>query len=165
MIGANFDLSLLGEGGTALNILSVAPNAGLIAPPQMEDDRVGYVVFFPDPLDQKIRRICYTVTGLQLAQQLPREGEKPYESLAARAVEKLGRGQDVPRDLQAHAIRFSAPDTFPPRPLYEVFDPKFWHANYADGVFFKDKVVIVGSSAQVAHDVFPTPRSPKIIAC
>src|SRR5438445_13216340 len=51
----------------------------------------------------------------------------------------------------------SAPDVFRPRPLYEVFDPKFWHANYADGDFFKNKVVIVGSSAQVAHDVSATP--------
>ena len=38
-------------------------------------------------------------------------------------------------------LRFSANDAYPPRPLYEVFDPKFWHANYGDGAFFKDKVV------------------------
>src|SRR6266566_1684338 len=52
-------------------------------------------------------------------------------------------------------------DTFEPRPLYEVFDPKFWHANYADGSFFKNKIVMVGSSAQVTHDVFDTPMSPE----
>src|SRR5260370_7495736 len=57
-------------------------------------------------------------------------------------------------------IRFSALYAFEPRPLYEVFDPKFWHANYPDGTFFKDKIVMIGSSAQVTHDVFDTPMSP-----
>ena len=28
-------------------------------------------------------------------------------------------------------IRFSANEAYQPLPLYEVFDPKFWHANYA----------------------------------
>src|SRR5436305_11401650 len=36
-----------------------------------------------------------------------------------------------------------------------------WHANYRDGNYFKDKVVIVGASSQVAHDVFDTPLSPE----
>jgi adenylate cyclase len=162
VIGANFDFSAVQEISDAA--INVAPNTALIPAPQMEDNRVGYVVFFPEPLalfpdsfDQKLRSIRYTITNSQLARQLPRPGEKPYESLAARALEKLGRGQDVPRDLQMHAIRFSAPDAFPPRSLYEVFDPKLWHSNYADGAFFKDKLVIIGSSAQIAHDVFPTP--------
>ena len=57
-------------------------------------------------------------------------------------------------------IRFSAVDAYEPRPLYEVFDPKFWHANYADGAFFKDKIVMVGPSAQILHDVVDTPMSP-----
>ena len=69
VIAANFDLSDVGDkGGMALN---VPPNADLIPPPQMEDDRVGYAVFFPDPLDKKIRSIRYTLTDLQLAGQLP----------------------------------------------------------------------------------------------
>jgi adenylate cyclase len=155
VIGANFDLSAVQEiAGAAVNI---PPNTSLIPAPQMDDDRVGYVVFFPDFLDQKIRSVRYTITDRQLARQLPKLDEKPYESLSARALEKLGRGQDVPRDLQSHAFRFSAWDAFPPRRLYEVFDPKLWHANYGDGAFFKDKVVIVGSSAQISHDVFATP--------
>ena len=52
---------------------------------------------------------------------------------------------DVPRDFHGHMIRFTALDAFEPRPLYEVFDPKLWHANYADGAFFKDKIVMVGT--------------------
>ncbi len=149
VLGANFDMQNAGQ--------AVLPNSQLIPAPQLADDRVGYVIIFEDPLDQKIRSIRYTITDRQLAGLPPHPSQEVYESLSARALEKLGHAQDVPRDLQAHQIRFSAPDVFRPRPLYEVFDPKFWHANYADGDFFKNKVVIVGSSAQVAHDVSATP--------
>ena len=158
VIGANFDFSAVRETGGG-EVVNITPNTSLVAFPQMEDDRVGYVVFFPDPFDQQIRSIRYTIPESVL--QLPRPGEKPYESLAARALEKLGAGRDVPRDMKARLIRFSAPDAFRPHPLYEVFDPKLWHSNYADGAMFKDAVVIVGSSAQIAHDVFPTPLGPE----
>jgi len=149
VLGANFDMQNASQ--------AVLPNSQLIPAPQLADNRVGYVIIFEDPLDQKIRSIRYTITDRQLAGLPPHPSQEVYESLSARALEKLGHAQDVPRDLQAHQIRFSAPDVFRARPLYEVFDPKFWHANYADGDFFKNKVVIVGSSAQVAHDVSATP--------
>jgi adenylate cyclase len=157
VIGANFDLSQVGvHGGVAVNI---TPNTSLIPPPQMEDDRVGYVIFRRElsSLDAKIRSTRFTITDLQLANQSPYPGERPYESLSARAMEKLGRGADVPRDLQAHLIRFSSPDAYPPLPLWEIFDDKIWHANYKDGALFKDKIVIVGPSAQIQHDFVDTP--------
>jgi adenylate cyclase len=158
VLGANFDLSAVrDEGGMAVN---VPPNADLIPPPQMEDDRVGYVVFFPDALDNKIRSVRYTLTDMQLAGHAPLPDEKPLESLSARALEKLGHGADVPRDLQSHLMRFGKRGAYQPRPLWEVFDPRSWHANYQDGAFFKGKVVLVGSSAQVQHDTFATPISP-----
>ena len=160
VIGANFDLSQVrDQGGVTINI---PPNPDLIPPPAMEDDRVGYVLFFPDPLDQQIRSVRYTVTDLQLQWKRAVPEETPYTSLSARALEKLGRGADVPRDLDAHLLRFSALGAYePPTPLWEIFDPRSWHANYQDGAFFKNKVVMVGSSAQVQHDFFATPISPE----
>src|ERR1051325_5369354 len=155
VVGANFDFSALQQDSGA--VINITPNTSLIPFPQMEDDRVGYVVFFPDPLDQKIRSVRYTITKSELVWQPPNLGEQPYESLAARTLEKLGAAADVPRDLKARFIRFSAPDAFSPHPLYEVFDSKFWHSNFADGSFFKNAVVIIGSSSQVQHDVFATP--------
>ncbi len=98
---------------------------------------------------------------MQLAQQPPLPGEKPYESLSARAMEKLGRAADVPRDLQSHLFRFRARDAYQPRPLWEFSMTRCGSANYGDGAFFKDKIVIIGSSAQVAHDVFDTPLGPE----
>jgi adenylate cyclase len=152
VLGANFDL----ENGAQ----ATTPNDQLIAPPQLQDDRVGFVNFFPDSIDGKIRAVAYRSTARQLVGLQPHPSDEVYESLSARALSKIGHGNDVPLDLRGHMMRFTAPDAFGPRPLYEVFDPKLWHANYADGTFFKDKIVMVGPSAQVSHDVADTPISP-----
>ena len=151
VLGANFDMANAAQ--------AVTPNDSLIPPPQLMDDRVGFVNFWTDPIDGKIRAVTYRVTDRQLADLPPDPSEEIYQSLSARALAKIGHANDVPRDFRGHMIRFTSPDAFVPRPLYEVFDPKFWHANYADGAFFKDKIVIVGASAQVMHDVFDTPMS------
>jgi len=155
VLGANFDFSRLQEtGGSAVQ---VPPNVSLIPPPQMKDNRVGFVVFFPDQIDAKIRSARYTITDLQLASQVPSPAEEQYPSLSGRALEKIGRLEDLPKDLQAHLIRFSAADAYEPQPLWEIFDNKIWHANYHDGASFKDKIVVVGPSAQIQHDFVPTP--------
>jgi adenylate cyclase len=152
VLGANFDMQNAAQ--------AVTPNNTLIPPPQLTDDRVGFVNFWADPIDGKIRAANYRVTDWELVDLPPHPGEEIFESLSARALSKIGHGNVVPRDFGGHLIRFTALDAFRPLPLYEVFDPKFWHANYRDGAFFKDKIVIVGSSAQVQHDVFDTPMSP-----
>jgi adenylate cyclase len=152
VLGANFDMANAAQ--------AVTPNNTLIPPPQLQDNRVGFVNFWADPIDGKIRAVTYRVTDRQLAGLPPDSSEEIYQSLSARALAKIGHANDVPNDFHGHMIRFTSPDAFAPRPLYEVFDPKFWHANYADGAFFKDKIIIVGSSAQVMHDVFDTPMSP-----
>jgi len=152
VLGANFDMANAAQ--------AVTPNSTLIPPPQLQDDRVGFVNFWADPIDGKIRAVTYRVTDRQLADLPPDPTEEVYQSLSARALAKIGHANDVPQDFRGHMIRFTSPDAFAPRPLYEVFDPKFWHSNYADGAFFKDKIVMVGSSAQVEHDTVVTPMSP-----
>ena len=155
VVGANFD--------TENGVQAVTPNDVLIPSPQLLDDRVGYVNFWPDTIDGKTRAAIYRLTDRQLAGLPAHPSEQVYESLFTRALAKIGHGNDVPGDFHGHMIRFTAPDAFEPRPLYEVFDPKLWHANYADGAFFKDKIVMVGPSAQVMHDVVDTPLSPNTL--
>src|SRR5213596_2635845 len=152
VLGANFDMANAAQ--------AVTPDNTLIPPPQLQDDRVGFVNFWADPIDGKIRAVTYRVTDRQLADLPPDPSEEVYQSLSARGLAKIGHANDMPRDFRGHMIRFTSPDAFAPRPLYEVFDPKFWHANYADGAFFKDKIVMVGASAQVEHDSVDTPMSP-----
>jgi adenylate cyclase len=154
ILGANID------SGEAQQI--VVPNPTLIPPPPLADDRVGYVNFWRDTVDGKVRGLYFTMSDRQLAGQESFAGEEIFESFAARALEKLGRAKDVPRDQQPHQIRFSDNEAYPPSTLYEVFDAKLWRANYANGAFFKDKIVIIGPSAQVFHDFAPTPTSPSM---
>ena len=156
VVSANFDF---GEN----RVQMITPNNVLIPPPQSRDDRVGYVNFWPDAIDGKTRAVTYTVTDRQLAGSPPGQGEEIYKSLSARALEKTGYANDVPHDFRGHMIRFTAPDAFEPRPLYEVFDPKLWHANYGDGAFFKDKIVMIAPSAQVLHDIVDTPLNPNTL--
>ncbi|MEN3368776.1 MAG: adenylate cyclase [Verrucomicrobiota bacterium] len=150
VLGANFDA----ERGMKF----VMPNTSLIPAPQIQDNRVGYVIFFPDALDQKVRSIFYTMSDRLLAGQPPHPTQEVYYSLSARALAKLG--VDVPLDFQPHQFRFSEDEAYPPRSLYEIFDPRLWQANYANGAFFKDKIVIVGAASKVVHDVVTTPMSP-----
>src|SRR6266480_2538698 len=157
VVGANFDMQ------NPNTLQEITPNNTLIPPPQLLDDRVGFVNFWADPIDGKIRAAAYRVSESQLADLPSFPGEEIYESLSARALAKIGHANDVPPDFHGHMIRFTAPDAFEPRPLYEVFDPKLWHANYRDGAFFKDKIVMVGPSAQVMHDVVDTPLSPNTL--
>ncbi|MEY2496838.1 MAG: adenylate cyclase [Verrucomicrobiota bacterium] len=152
VVGANFDLSQ--------NMQAVLPNPALIPPPALQDDRVGFVIFFSDPLDRKVRSVRYTTTDRILAGLEPHPSQEVFYAMSARVLAKIGHAADIPEDFLPHQLRFSSNEAYPPRPLYEVFDPKFWHANYADGAFFKDKIIIVGASSQVAHDFVATPMSP-----
>jgi adenylate cyclase len=159
VIAANFDLTDTRDKGR--QVRNVPPSETLIPPPQMEDDRVGYIVFFPEVSDDKIRSVRYTLTENQLRFLPAVPGETPYFSLSARAAQKLGHGADVPVDLRPRMMRFTALSAYQPHPLWEIFDEKVWHLNYKDGAYFKDKVVMIGASSQIQHDVFDTPMSPE----
>ncbi len=154
VLGANIDMAGIRNNGLADETL---PNTVLISAPQADDDRVGFVNFFPDPLDNVIRSVLYRVTGNELAGFAPAAEEVPMESMAARALRKLGRSEDIPRDLQPHFIRFSPPGAYQPRPLWEFFSDKQWEAVYHKGEVLKGKVLVVGASAQIQHDVVATP--------
>jgi hypothetical protein len=141
----------------------VGPNGTLIPPPPTADPRVGLVNYWPDPIDGKLRAAIFTISDRQFAGLAPFAGEEVFKSFDARGLEQLGHGADVPSDQRAHMLRFSRADAYPPRPLYEVFDPRLWRANYQNGAFFKNKVVLIGAASQIAHDVVSTPLSPNTL--
>ena len=138
VIGADFDL----ENGVKL----VLPNADLIPSPAQYDDRVGFVNYWPDKQDGMLRAARFFTSERQLAGQKPSPSDRLCASLVARAMEKLGRSNEVPHDLQDHLIRFSATDAYQPYPVWEIADPDMWHSKYSDGEFFEGKIVIVGAS-------------------
>ena len=151
VIGMNFDI--------ARDNHLVVPNATLIPPPQARDDRVGYVNFWPDPLDGKVRAMKLWISDRQLAGQASFPGEEIFHSLDARALQKLGVTW-LPRELRAQPFRFGPANAYRPVNLYELFLPATWERNFRNGAAFKDKVVLVGAAAQVMHDVVDTPLSP-----
>ena len=155
VIIANFDI----EKGNEL----VVPNADLIPSPAQYDDRVGYANYWGDKQDGKSRAARFFTSERQLAGQKPSPSDRWSASLAARAMEKLGRSNEVPHDLQDHLVRFSATDAYRPYPVWEIADPDMWHSKYSDGEFFEGKIVIVGASAPKLHDVFlDNPIGPEI---
>jgi len=106
VLGANFEFSNDNQRQ------EITPNEALIPPPQLLDDRVGFVNFWPDPIDGKVRALTYQLTDRQLMGFPPQPNEEVYESLSARALAKIGRGNDVPRDFRGHMIRFTEPGAF-----------------------------------------------------
>ncbi len=162
VLGANFDESR--------GMQAVVPNADVIPPPALQDDRVGFVNFFADSLDRKVRSIRYQLTDRLLADLPPHPSQEVYDAMSARMLKKIGHEADSPRDFLPRQFRFSANDAYPAQPLYEVFDPKIWNApvpqsqttghGFGGGAFFKDKIIVVGASSQVAHDFVATPMSP-----
>ena len=136
----------------SLESLITLPNVSLIPAPQRIDDRVGFVNNWRD-LDGIVRRVEFHYSDAE--QRGP--NEFLYDSLVARALKKLGHPDPAPNDVEGHAIRFGPEDAYPPHPIYELFLPKTWHANYQDGAFFKDKIVIVGAAAQIQQDFVATP--------
>jgi adenylate cyclase len=137
----------------------VVPNATLIPPPQSQDDRVGFVNFWPDATDGKLREVRFRVSERQLAHLPPFPGEEVYESIAARALRKFGF-TDVPLDQEAKPFRYGPANAYQPKNLYEVFLPATWRGNFGDGSFFKGKLVMVGAAAEIMHDVVDTPLGP-----
>jgi adenylate cyclase len=138
----------------------VVPNAELVPPPAQMDDRVGFVNYWNDEIDGKLRAARFFTSERQLAGVAPAPGDEIYASLPSRALTKLGHSADIPEDQRDHLFRFSSNDAYRPFPLWEVFLPSLWHANYADGAIFKNKIVIVGGSSQILHDFIVTPMNP-----
>jgi CHASE2 domain-containing sensor protein len=154
VIGEFFDP----ENGNALD----SPNADLIPPPASDDGRVGYANYWVDQQDGKSRAARFFTSDRQLAGQKPSQNERQYVSFVVRAMEKLGRSNEVPHDSKDHLIRFSTTDAYQPYPVWEIADPDVWHSKYSDGEFFEGKIVIVGASAPKLGDVIDNPISAEI---
>jgi adenylate cyclase len=106
------------------------------------DPRVGFVNFFPES-DQKIRSALF---GFQL-------GSVKYPSLAAAAARQLDRDADIPKIGHPKLFRFIDPAQLRIVPFYTLFLPGDWKRTLRDGAVFRDKIVVVGPSAAILHDI------------
>lgn len=152
VIGANFK----GEGGAGTQIGMTFPTDSVIAytnsAAPWEDPRIGFVNYRSDD-DDRIRKARFRIRG---DAGLP--PDKTMDSLVARMLLQAGDGKLLPNDEELHLFRFSGkPGTYPVIPFYEIFLGPYWTNNFANGAFFKDKLVLIGPAANIFHDEHRTP--------
>ena len=144
------------EIGAALHAGLDLPVNTLIAPTEPLDMRLGFDTVFADT-DGVLRRVPFATTLRELDGLAPMAEDERYESIAARALRQLGRADLIPATGQ-RMFRFAgAPGTIRCRSIYEIFVPKLWSANFENGAFFKDKIVMIGPEGSWSHDEHPTP--------
>lgn len=115
------------------------------------------VVNLPVWTDNNVRSLFTAATASNILgiASLPQEEAVPsLTTVAARSL-----GVVAPQNPREEPLRFrySLPGTTRVISLFELFVPDFWKLNYADGAFFKDRVVLVGATAERMHDFHLTP--------
>ncbi len=142
-LGAN-----IAEDGSAAALRVPAPT--LVANGR-EDDRVGFVNFWPEP-DGVVRSAVY-----RTRQGIAHADATEFQSLAARTLSQLGFAETIPADESRHAFRFGDLSTLTVVPFYSVlFDPD-WQSLCQNGTLFRDKIVVIGPSAAILQDFHLTP--------
>ncbi len=70
----------------------------------------------------------------------------------------ITQGSIPPTNL---GINYSGPQgTYPTYPIWWLFEPIFWEYNLDNGSIFKDKIVLIGSTAYLGQDLLSTPLDP-----
>ncbi len=129
-----------------------------VLPTEAPFDVIGLANFFPDERDGSIRSARYRVSLRQLAgyNATDEQGDLIL-SLAARTAAKIGFSSSIPPGLGETFFRFAGPPgTFKPRSFQEIFYPRQWERNFANGAFFKDKIVILGPFGNWSQDFHAT---------
>lgn len=126
------------------------------------DTRVGFVTFPVDPIDGVVRGGRFTSTlGLENDGR-QRAGESEFNSLAGEVIRKLGK----PAPRGEHLLRLATrgatggAEIYAPQSVASIFIDPIWRQNFANGEFFRDKVVMIGPTAGRFHDVVNTPVGP-----
>lgn len=147
VIGAKFDTS-------AVSRLDY-PNPSITGRDVPEDGTWGYLNFWPDP-DDKVRRARYQTTRWKVEGGVPDPSERPSPSvsLALASRVNVNASADAP---EWGRLRFCDPDAYPPLSLHHIFVPDLWKQNFGDGARFKDKIILIGATAQELHDLPHTP--------
>jgi adenylate cyclase len=159
VIGANF-FSEVTDRGT--NSSLTVPYPGILTTaesvPAALDERVGLVNIWSDE-DGVLRRARFRLRNTQLDNVVSAEPDAVIESLSARALRKSGERRRIPDDFDPQRFRYTAPPGlgFQVNPIGDVLSAKAWKANYKNGEFFRDKIILIGPTANIFHDIHRTP--------
>lgn len=128
------------------------PTSTLIPQGDTRDPRIGFDNFWTD-IDGITRHADY-----RWAQQHGVWQRSPEFSLAARALQAADLAAAIPAGAEGQRMRYAGPPgTFAPHSIHEIFVPAYWKGNYADGAFFRDKIVIIGAAGNWQQDEHLTP--------
>ncbi|MEQ1854698.1 MAG: adenylate/guanylate cyclase domain-containing protein, partial [Chthoniobacteraceae bacterium] len=118
---------------------------------------VGYDNFWPY-LDGRVRSALYSTTLENGGAADPSGDETALRSLAVLAAKKAGFPVPAAGDRRPRHMRFAGPArTFQPLPIFEIFVPRYWRANYGAGRFFEGKIVVIGAYGNWQQDEHATP--------
>lgn len=128
----------------------------LFSPTPLLAEAVGAGVGFASfPMQTQLRYIMTDATLDTFYGEPKRPEAIVHPFLGATAARMLG--QSIPEDLRPRRFRYSQPNSVPRIPLYEVFVPAIWKSNLQNGKIFRDKIVLVGATAEGLKDYFFTP--------
>ncbi len=108
-------------------------------------------VNFPLEIDGKVHRLAgefpkeLTETEGSLLDKIP-----DFDTATLRSA-----NIDFPKPKGSSIYFRGGAGTFPTLPFWYVLDPDQWNSNLQSGKIFKDKIVIVGATANVANDFYP----------
>jgi adenylate cyclase len=157
VVGSNFT-PVLQPNGTQGSVQTM-PNGSLIPLSTPADNRIGFVNFWPDPVDGRVRGATFHITLHSLNGYRYHPSQEIFSSLAAQTLRKAGLGYKVPEDREEYLIHFADPrsEVLRPKAFYHLFVPSYWKNNFQDGAILKDKIVMIGPYATIMHDVAATP--------
>jgi adenylate cyclase len=164
VIACNFVLDVT-ERGTKPSL--ILPYPGILPTadgrPVALDQRVGLVNVWADT-DGVLRRASFQIQNRQLKDVVSAAPDAVVESLAARALRKLVGGNGVPEGFAPRRFRYTAPpgQGYVLQPIGDVLLARTWKANYKDGEFFRDKLVLIGPTANIFQDFHLTPFKEKM---
>lgn len=148
IIGARFDTS-------AVSKLEY-PSSTITGQEIPEDGTWGYMNYWAIEGDSIVRHARYQTTRWKVEGGVPDPDDKPIPSIALAAARKL----NVSASADVHEwerIRFAEEDSYAALSLHEIFVPDLWKSNFGDGSVFKNKVVLIGATAQESQDFQLTP--------
>ncbi len=121
----------------------------------MEDPRIGVVNPHRDP-DDIVRSVQFREQG-GLTSVVP--PEIVMESFGARILRQAGYPEAIPDTTEPVRFRYAAEpgEGFPTVPLIDILDAEIFQSKYSKNHFFKDRIVLVGPSADIFHDMHRTP--------
>lgn len=123
--------------------------------PQLAAAAANHFGFATFPRQSIIRYLLPFATTDSLLGNAPRPDEKAEPSLATVSAQLLGK--DIAEDFQPKRFRYSEPKSVQVFPLYELLVPAIWKQNHRDGAVFKDRIVLIGATAEGMKDYFVTP--------